>query len=134
MPKDHAHHLSRLAKRWQQAELLEDLRKAPKIIKKAAKHAKRLGLETAEGLKNKINKSVKFFNSKSAAERNFRNTLITQIDLCQDQSPESVADTAIAIMLKYLYGQFKSGNKDVSKIYAKLRDYESEIAAGGDRN
>ena len=129
--KDYRHHLSRLVNRWRQAELLEDIKKAPKVIKKAGKHAKKLGQGFVKSVGGKMNRPIVTPTGQPSREQNFRNTLITQIDLCQDKSPEVVAEVAIAVMLKYLHDQSKLGNRDVSKLYRKLRDCESESAVSG---
>ena len=131
--KNRRHHLSQLLKRWRQAELLEDIKKAPKLIRKAGKHAKKISSDIANKIDNVVNPPINPPPKRPAPERRLRQTLITQIDLAsKDGNPDLIADVAIAVFLKYLYEQWKSGDKDLPKVYRALRDCESETAVSGD--
>lgn len=130
--KSRKHHLSQLIKRWKQAELLDDIKKAPRIIRKAGKHAKKMTQNIANKVENVMNASLNLRTEKKVPEQRLRQTLITQIDLVLDSSsPDIVAEVAIAIFLKYLYEQWKSGDVDLGEVYRNLRDCESESAVSG---
>jgi hypothetical protein len=130
--KSRKHHLSQLIKRWKQAELLDDIKKAPRIIRKAGKHAKKMTQNIANKVENVMNTSLNLRAKKKVPEQRLRQTLITQIDLALDSSsPDIVAEVAIAIFLKYLYEQWKSGDVDLGEVYRNLRDCESESAVSG---
>ena len=157
--KSRKHHLSQLIKRWKQAELLDDIKKAPRIIRKAGKHAKKMTQNIANKVENVMNTSLNLRAKKKVPEQKLRQTLITQIDLALDSSspdivaeveqklrqtlitqidlaldsssPDIVAEVAIAIFLKYLYEQWKSGDVDLGEVYRNLRDCESESAVSG---
>ena len=130
--KSRKHHLSQLIKRWKQAELLDDIKKAPRIIRKAGKHAKKMTQNIANKVENVMNTPLNLRAKKKVPEQKLRQTLITQIDLALDSSsPDIVAEVAIAIFLKYLYEQWKSGDVDLGEVYRNLRDCESESAVSG---